>query len=70
MNNTQALVRARVFVHTRVHSRVRDDLEDQVVEQRELLGYLQSGVVLERLRLAVLHGLIPTHGRKGRNFNN
>lgn len=73
MNNTPTL-RARVCVLVQMHaySLVWDDLEDQVVQQRELLSYLQGRVVLKRLSLTVLHGLIHrhkhTHGEK--HFNN
>lgn len=45
----------------RVYSLVWDDLEDQVVQQRELLSYLQGRVALKRLSLTVLHGLTCTH---------
>lgn len=64
MNNTAAL-RAKVSVLLQIHvdSLVRDDLEDQVVQQRELLSYLQGRVVLERLGLTVFHGLIHRHKR-------
>lgn len=46
-----------VSVHVRRHLLIRDDLEDQVVQQCELLGYLQSRVVLKRLCLTVQHSL-------------
>lgn len=42
-------------------SLIWDDLEDQVVQQCELLSYLQGRVVLKWLSLAVLRGLIHTH---------
>lgn len=44
------------FAHT--YSLIWDGLEDQVVQQCELLGYLQGRVVLKRLSLIVRHGLI------------
>lgn len=51
-----------VSAHVHRHLLIRDDLEDQVVQQCELLSYLQSGVVLKRLCLTVQHSLIhKTH---------
>lgn len=44
-----------------VHSLIWDDLEDQVVQQCELLSYLQGRVALKRLGLTVLHCLINRH---------
>lgn len=49
------------FVCLHVFSLVRDDLEDQVVQQCELLSYLQGRVALKRFSLTVLHGLTHTH---------
>lgn len=68
MNNTAALrAKVSVLVHLHVYSLVWDDLEDQVVQQRELLSNLQGRVVLERLSLTVFHGLIHRHSE--RHFN-
>lgn len=51
-----------VSAHVHRHLLIRDDLEDQVVQQCELLSYFQSGVVLKRLCLIVQHSLIhKTH---------
>lgn len=50
-------------VHVRRHLLIRDDLEDQVVQQGELLSYLQSGMVLKGLCLTVQHSLRHTTRR-------
>lgn len=65
----QVPVFVRLCVHARTHvgycmcvySLVWDDFEDQVVEQCELLSYLQGRVALKRLSLTVLHGLTQRH---------
>lgn len=43
------------------HLLVRDDLKNQVVQESELLGYLQGRMALEGFSLTVVHGLIHTH---------
>lgn len=43
-----------------LHSLIRDDLEDQVIEQSELFGDLQGRVALKRLVPALLHRLKHT----------
>lgn len=52
---------APVFVHPCTHfcmnSLVRNDFENQVIEQRELLSNLQGWVVFKRFSLTFLHGL-------------
>lgn len=56
-------IKVSVSVHTNmcVHSLIWDDLEDQVVQQCELLSYLQGRVVLKWFSLTVLHGLAQKH---------
>lgn len=43
-----------------LHSLIWDDLEDQVVQQCEVLSYLQGRVTLKRFGFTVLHSLTQT----------